>query len=385
MKDLIEKYPWISFEINLQKLPYDIWVLLGQCTSKCEHIKRMPLMQSVREELHKVYLAKGIQATTAIEGNTLSEDQVRQIIDGKLKLEKSKKYLEQEVRNILEACHEIATGLVEGRYREITRELLCELNEKVLQDVPCDETVVPGKVRKDSRGVGPYRAPGPADVPQLLDKFCTWVNTLQAESNQLNEIAFGILKAITAHLYIAWIHPFGDGNGRTARLLEFAILLTSGAPSPTAHLLSNYYNATRNEYYRQLDRTSKTGGDITSFFAYAIRGLHDELQDVIGFIIGQVQHISWEHYVYDYFRKLPASEIHKRQRDVMIVLSRQAVPLTKDKMENTTAKIYLDAGKKKKAFTRDINALIKMKLILKKDDGFEPNFALILEQLPFSV
>ena len=69
----------------------------------------------------------------------------------------------------------------------------------------------------------------------------------------------------------------------------------------------------------------------------------------------------------------------------MIALSRQAVPLTKDKMENTTAKIYLDAGKKKKAFTRDINALIKMKLILKKDDGFEPNFALILEQLPFSV
>ena len=49
-------------------------------------------------------------------------------------------------------------------------------------------------------------------------------------------MAEGILKATLAHLYIAWIHPFGDGNGRTARLVEFMLLSRAGVPSPSAHL-----------------------------------------------------------------------------------------------------------------------------------------------------
>jgi hypothetical protein len=52
--------------------------------------------------MYKIYLAKGVQATTAIEGNTLSEGQVRQKIDGKLDLPPSKQYLGQEIENIIE-------------------------------------------------------------------------------------------------------------------------------------------------------------------------------------------------------------------------------------------------------------------------------------------
>ncbi len=62
------------------------------------------------------------------------------------------------------------------------------------------------------------------------------------------EIATGVLKAIVAHLYIAWIHPFGDGNGRTARMVEFKICLSSGIAVPAGHLLSNHYNETREAY-----------------------------------------------------------------------------------------------------------------------------------------
>jgi Fic family protein len=60
-----------------------------------------------------------------------------------------------------------------------------------------------------------------------------------------------LMKAILTHLYIAWIHPFGDGNGRTARLAELQILLAAGMPMPASHLLSNHYNTTRTDLYRQ--------------------------------------------------------------------------------------------------------------------------------------
>ena len=69
--------------------------------------------------------------------------------------------------------------------------------------------------------------------------------------NPIGEQSIAILRAITAHLYLIWIHPFGDGNGRLARLVEFTILLKSGIPSIAAHLLSNHYNATAEQNCQQ--------------------------------------------------------------------------------------------------------------------------------------
>jgi hypothetical protein len=54
-----------------------------------------------------------------------------------------------------------------------------------------------------------------------------------------------LIAAVVAHVYFEWIHPFGDGNGRTGRLIELKLLLEAGVPQPAAHLLSNHYNATR--------------------------------------------------------------------------------------------------------------------------------------------
>ena len=265
---------------------------LGECVSKSEHIRRTPLLPGVSEELHKVYLTKGVHATTAIEGNTLSEQQVRDIVDGKSKLPDSQKYLGQENKNIIDACNDIGKAIADDKYGPITVKLLCDYNRRVLNDVPVAEGAIPGVIRKHMVGVGTYKPPDGEDAGELLKKFCDWFNEFKTEDTQLEPMAMSIIKAITAHLYIAWIHPFGDGNGRTARLLEFAILLNSGVPSPVAHLLSNHYNATRNEYYRKLDRASKTG-DVTEFFDYAICGLRDGLKEALVFIHHQVFSICW--------------------------------------------------------------------------------------------
>lgn len=358
---------------------------LGECVSKCRHISRVPLSPDVRDALHTIYLAKGIHATTAIEGNTLSEEQVRQVIEGRLVLAESRKYLEQEVRNILDACNEIARDLAAGKGVELTPQRLCELNGRVLKDVPCDEGVVLGEFRRHRVGVGTYRAPAAADVPKLVEQFCKWINALGGDAERLDMIALSIIKAIAAHLYIAWIHPFGDGNGRTARLVEFAILLSAGVPSPAAHLLSNHYNATRSEYYRQLDRTSKSGGDVRLFFEYAIQGLYDGLQGVIDFVVAQVRAISWEHYVFEYYRKIPSKASHKRQRNVVLALSRRGEDITREQLERLTAKIYLDAKKTKNTFTRDLNQILASGLIVEERGVYKPNLDPILQRLPFSV
>ena len=375
-------YPWINFTINLERLHYKAWMQLGECISKCRHLSKIPLLPTVREQLHQVYLAKGIQATTAIEGNTLTEDQVREIIEGRGKVPPSKKYLEQEVKNVLDACNRLSKEILTGGSERITDEGICRFNQEVLHDVPVDDVVEPGVVRKHNIGVGRYRGPEARDVPDLLRRFCDWMNGPSFVNDQMDPIGMGIIKAIAAHVYIAWIHPFGDGNGRTARLLEFGILLRCGVPSPAAHLLSNHYNSTRTEYYRQLDKSSKVDDGLSGFFAYAVEGLRDGLEEQLKYVFEQVISISWEHYIYDLFGHAKPSLVNKRRRELGIILSRTTDPLSKDEIVVQMAKYY--AGKTDKTFARDASELEKMELIVRDGRKFRANKELILEFRPFA-
>ena len=197
MKNINEKYPWINYQINLQNLPFRTWFLLGECISKCRHISQIPLLPEVRKELHLIYLSKGVHATTAIEGNTLSEQQVRDILDGKSTPQPSKQYLQQEVENIIKACNKIAGRLSQGQKFNLTIDLLKEYDAWVLaQGVPVTDNAVVGEFRTDRRGVGGYRAPLPEDVPELANRFCQWFEELNKLEIDLESIAFSVLKAI---------------------------------------------------------------------------------------------------------------------------------------------------------------------------------------------
>jgi hypothetical protein len=76
-------HPWITFKAtDLNKLDPKFWMLIGEARSKCEHLAGSPLRPDVAQELWRVTLVKGARATTAIEGNTLTEEQVEGILDG---------------------------------------------------------------------------------------------------------------------------------------------------------------------------------------------------------------------------------------------------------------------------------------------------------------
>lgn len=132
--------------------------------------------------------------------------------------------------------------------------------------------------------MGRYLGAPAEDCRYLLERLCVWLEDADFTPQPGLELVYAILKAIVAHVYLAWIHPFGDGNGRTARLMEFQILVVAGVPTPAAHLLSNYYNQTRAEYYRQLDAASRSGGNLVAFTEYAVQGFVDALRSQIEMI-----------------------------------------------------------------------------------------------------
>jgi Fic family protein len=370
-------YNWISFMLNLARLPWQTWVKLGECAAKCEQLKNIPLTPGVRDRLHVIYLAKGIHATTAIEGNTLSEEQVRELIDEGLELPVSKEYLKQEVSNVLEACNEIADATRKGYVWEMSVEQLCHYNSMVLgNDVPRDEAAVPGEIRSHNVVVGSvYRAPSAEDVAGLTRKLCDWMNSGDFSNAELL-IHFGIIKAIAAHLYVAWIHPFGDGNGRVARLVEFAILLNCGIPSPAVHLFSNHYNTTRGNYYRQLNRASKTG-DAKGFLSYAIDGFLDGLDEQLRYVQEHVIDVCWRDYVYEQFQEIAHKVTSRRRRSLALSISMASRPLDKESLLLMLGKEY--KGKTEKTLVRDLRLLEQMRLICNERGQYRANRELMFE------
>jgi len=375
--------PWLKFQLDMRPAGPDIWLDLGEIASKCEHLVNLPLLPETREQMHRVYLAKGVAATTAIEGNTLSEADVRKAVEGKLKVPSSKEYQKQEVDNIIAACNSIGKAIVSLDPPRITAELISSYNQHVLEGLPLDKDIVPGELRGHQVVVGDvYRAPNAADCGYLLEKLCAWLQGEDFKATKGRKTVYAIIKAIIAHLYLVWIHPFGDGNGRTARLLEFLVLLAAGIPSPAAHLLSNHYNQTRSEYYRQLNLASKSGGDIMPFLRYAVRGFVEGLHEQMEFVWDQVWMTVWRDHVNERFlNRTHLSDARQKQLALDLAVKADWVAVAEiPELTPPLAKAY--AGKTAKTVQRDLNQLEKMNLITREGRKVRARREVILSFLP---
>jgi len=383
MRTFERTHSWISFRIDLRQARPQLWLLLGEAASKCEHIAGVPLRPATAQSLHQLYLAKGALATTAIEGNTLTEKQVLQHLEGKLKLPPSQEYLAQEVDNIVTACNRIGEALRRGD-DSLSPARVCDFNRWVLEKLPPEGKEIPGELRTYSVLVGNvYRGAPVEDGQYLLDRFCEWLGGEDFRAPAGMELVYAIIKAVVAHLYFAWIHPFGNGNGRTARLIEFQILLAAGVPTPAAHLLSNHYNHTRAEYYRQLDRASKSGGDILPFVEYAAQGFVEGLREQLKVISAQQWDVTWQNYVHDIFHE-KNSPAETRQRRLALDLgdAKEAVLVGKiPELTPRQAKAY--ATKTSKTLQRDLGALEKLGLVERTPAGVRAKREVILAFLPW--
>lgn len=362
-----ETHPWLTFSLDMGEFDHWLWMSIGEAASKCKHIAGVPLSPEVAAEMHRIYLAKGALATTAIEGNTLSEDEAERIIDGKLKLPPTQQYLADELKNIVEALNYLTDQLNQtGKRSEISPALIKKMNKMVLKNLDLEDEIVPGELRQHRVHVGGYRCAPVEDCEYLIDRLCEVLNGFP--SPEKRPFAFCIIKAIFAHLYLVWIHPFGDGNGRTARLLELYILLAAGLPQPVGHLLSNHYNRTRSVYYEKLNGAVKKGG-VIDFIRYSVDGLIDGLVEQIATIRNQQIRVAWINYVHQAFHdKNSLADV--RRRKLVIALTDAFEGVNMSKIPDLSPEIAREFhGKTQKMIARDVNTLASMGLVVREHKG----------------
>ncbi len=289
-KHISFKPQWTLYPATLHKL--------GQCDALVRSFQRHPILPSIRSRFYKISIIKNVQATTAIEGNTLTERDIIIVRNNIGSVSEKSSYQEQEIRNMLEAYTGIRRDIVVKRIiDEITPGFIKELNRRVGKDIKEHFNADPGNFRSGRVHVGEYSGPDSSKVIEYVSKLCSWLKAGQFVSFPIPEgsIAESLIKAIVAHVYIAWIHPFDDGNGRTARLLEFYMLLKDCIPDFCSHILTSHYNDTRPTYYDLLKKSSEDG-DLINFLDYAITGFLEGLNQIDDQICSELWNVSWQAY-----------------------------------------------------------------------------------------
>ena len=187
--------------------------------------------------------------------------------------------------------------------------------------------------------------------------------------------------------------PFGDGNGRTARLLELQIRLSAGFAMPTTQLLSNHYNLTRSEYYRQLAEASTTHSPL-GFLHYAVEGFVDELRAQVDRIWSMQYADRWEQFVYESFGEI-RSDSERRRLRLVLDLSRRSIvppdgiglpaidPVPRGELRHLSPQLAeLYAGKTERTLTRDLDELLGRQLIVRASGGYAPASDSVLAFMP---
>ena len=382
----LTEYPHISFQKDWQ-MSEQANFQLGQCESMIKVISALPMEPEYRKKLYLVSLKKGARSTTAIEGNTLSEVEVEKIQNGE-SLPPSKEYLETEVKNILVALGKIRDGVIFDKADSlITPELILSFHKMVGMELGERFQAIPGRFREGSHNVvvGKYRAPDARQVKGLIESFCNWLRVEFDYESGGQTFANKIIEAIVCHVYLAWIHPFGDGNGRTARLIEFYLLLRAGLPDIASHILSNYYNDTREEYYRQLDLATNNRS-LNDFISYAVLGFRDGLSEVLNEVLNCQLETAWKNHIFSTLDSGKVSgktkAVVKRQRTLILNMPFNEAKSI-DELLNTSAPIIKEYGQLSKlTINRDMDELINLGLVIKSEKKYQPNFTILKRALP---
>jgi len=219
--------------------------------------------EEIEWEMVKDSLMEEAVFSSAIEGAFSTVKRLKEMVDQK---QPPRDINDQMVLNNYNAMQFI----LKEKHRDLTIDFILELQKIVTADtLDDDDTAYSGKFRddlvyiKDKRGRIIYTPPPADKVLPAMEKLVGWVN-------QKNGGVFihPIIKACFVHLYFVHIHPFFDGNGRTARALFYFDLIKNEYEFFKYFSISVAVQKAKGKYYKAIRNSETHEGDFTYFLLY---------------------------------------------------------------------------------------------------------------------
>ena len=257
-------------------------------------VGEIPLRASVRDRLDRLNIMRAVRGTTGIEGTDLAEDEVQRILAAPPQtrvLPPSKAREEQETRNAESVMRLIAETLEVASTLPLDEAFIATIHRLTTGGIDYPNNV-PGAYRTHAVSAGTYVPPRDGEsVRRLMGEFVVWLNSPPAVNWPPT------VRAIAAHFYFISIHPFGDGNGRTARAIESYLFYQAGINVRGFYSLANFYYRRRADYERLLDLCRfNSEGDLTPFVRLAVGGLGEELETVRSEVVAEANLTAFREY-----------------------------------------------------------------------------------------
>ncbi|MFY0598260.1 MAG: Fic family protein [Cyclobacteriaceae bacterium] len=227
-------------------------------------------------QLKRIFHTLESIGSARIEGNKTT---IAEYIETKLDDKPSQREEIREIRNIENAMTFIEESVDEY---SINRIFISEIHKMIVKGLTAppkgEGDISPGDYRESN-----VRIAKSSHKPPDWTRVSDYMRELFEFIQEGNESKYNLLKTAIAHHRFVWIHPFGNGNGRTVRLLTYAMLVKLGFNVNVGRILNPaaVFCSNRDDYYAYLSRAdSGNKGDVLDWCKYVLAGLKEEIEKI---------------------------------------------------------------------------------------------------------
>lgn len=335
-----------------------------------------PLIPAYEKQFRNEAIVKQVHYGTKLEGNDLSFSEVAKLIEGKkvtahnrdvqevINYRNAVKYLEELI-----SLHESKLPLpgesisAEDKMDKdnpdfvYTEEILKRIHKITVERIIEEEQAgiyrnAQVVLENTHTGEVVFKPPPSVEVPYLISDFLAWLNSKETDTHS-------VIKSGIAHYALVAIHPFVEGNGRTARAISTLVLMVEGYDIKGLFALEEYFDRNAQDYYLSLQKVSAQKGsldqkDLTVWLEYYTKALAVEM----GRIREKVEKLSSD---IQLKQKLGGKQIPLTERQIKLIeYMRQFGGLRMTDAKEIFPMISEDT------IWRDLSKLIKSKIVLKK-------------------
>lgn len=348
---------WIRYD------PQAIFAPLVEAKARVQALTGLPYQRTWVEELQAIQLKREVAGTSRIEGADFTERE----LDAALGETPGERFTrsQRQARAAVRAYGWIAQLPSD---RPVDGNLIQHIHRLIVTNAD-DDHCPPGQLRQQDQNVtfGVPRHRGVAGGAECAKAFAQLIEAAQGPYSQHDPL----IQALALHCQFAAMHPFLDGNGRTARALEALMLQRAGLRDALFIAMSNYYYDEKNAYLATLAEARQRNHDLTPFLVFGLKGVALQCERLSAEIRTNVSKALFRDLMYDLFRRLQSKRkrvIAQRQIEILKLLLREDSMELRD-LITATRQLYGALKNPVHALVRDLRQLAHLKAVAFRRDA----------------
>ena len=368
----------IQYSIPDRWIRYDPVAVIDELTEAKASIlslTNIPFQRSWAERLEEMELKREVAGTSRIEGADFTEREFEEAVaDNAPDAHFSRS--QRQARAAINTYRWIE-GFTDAR--PIDESLVKEVHRRIVTGCD-DDHCPPGQLRGDGHNVsfGRPRHRGVEGGTECSSAMRQLIGALNQEFKGHDPL----VQALALHYHIGAMHPFHDGNGRTARALEAFVLRRAHLKDTLFIAMSNYYYDEKDNYLACLSEVRKRNYDLTPFIKFGLRGISIQCQRLLREIRTHVQRSLFRDIMGQMYGRLQSTRkraLAQRQYEILNKLLDMVDEIEHRDLFDLLGKHYGTLKTPLRAYVRDLNHLSGLRaIIVRRAEGQGPESAKFL-------